>query len=464
MPLFAPTADDTPGARGRLHALEAEAVRGFTLHLSHRKRRANRLAAASKGGGSDGEAAGRARRAGKALRAAATIWVGHATSYDKVARPPFKGSGAPPSSQPWPNDDEHTFKLRTRFDRDHFLPHVIGNLRLLPDPISVGNPGHSMKVPLALAIYVVCRRHTISDTWDAIETEMQIPRSTVCGVYTSTVTQIKGMYGIVVGNLDFARVVPQLEDWAATVHARREGMDKGLGTRNALYAVDGKAWQWMRPGEGQAAWDLAMKAAVAQGQPLSVNLVQRAYYNGNYGFHGAKANHLFQFDGMIHATMASVRAHGSKCFKDSALYDQLHALHLPNGDPIKCLADAAYGITTHIVSTKTRAQLNALGPAARLAASAIAVADNPLRTTSEHTFNKVMVNNALSGSKRKFSLFRNGRCAWKYTSSIWEVQVLLANIHTCLYGSQLELATGIQPPTVAEYLHSANNGLYNHVG
>ena len=174
MPLFAPTADDTPEARGRLHALEAEAVRGFTLHLSGRKRRANKAAAASKKDGSSGEAAARARarRAGKALRAAATIWAGHATSYDKVARPPFKGSGAPPSSQPWLNDDEHTFKLRTRFDRDHFVPHVVGNLTLLPGPITVGNPGHSMKVPLALAIYVVCRRHTISDTWGAIETEM----------------------------------------------------------------------------------------------------------------------------------------------------------------------------------------------------------------------------------------------------------------------------------------------------
>ena len=103
----------------------------------------------------------------------------------------------------------------------------------------------------------------------------------------------------------------------------------------------------------------------------------------------------------------------------------------------------AHGASTHIVSTKTRAQLNALGPAARLAASAIAVSDNPLRTTPEHTFNKVMANNALSGPKRKFSLLRNGRCAWKHTSSIWEVQALLANIHSCLCGSQFELATGI---------------------
>ena len=95
---------------------------------------------------------------------------------------------------------------------------------------------------------------------------------------------------------------------------------------------------------------------------------------------------------------------------------------------------------------------------------AIAAADNPLRTTSEHnTFGKVMNLNALSGCKRKMSLFDSSSCAWDYTSSVWEVQVLLANIHTCLYGSMLELATGIEPPTVSEYLHSANNKLYDHV-
>ena len=104
-----------------------------------------------------------------------------------------------------------------------------------------------------------------------------------------------------------------------------------------------------------------------------------------------------------------------------------------------------------------------MNPAARLAALAIAAADNPLRTTSEHTFGKVMNLNALSGCKRKMSLFDNSGCAWDYTSSVWEVQVLFANIHTCLYGSMLELATGIEPPTVNECLHSANDKLCGHV-
>ena len=166
---------------------------------------------------------------------------------------------------------------------------------------------------------------------------------------------------------------------------------------------------------------------------------------------------------MTHVRMTSTRVHDSKAFKDSKMYAQLHGLYTRAGDPIKCLADAAYAQSTHVTTTKTRAQLNPMGVAARAAALAVAAADNPLRTTSEHTFGKVMNLNALSGCKRKMTLFDNGGCAWDQTSSMWEVQVSLANIHTCLHGSMLELATGIEPPSVAEHLHSANNDLYGHV-
>ena len=48
--------------------------------------------------------------------------------------------------------------------------------------------------------------------------------------------------------------------------------------------------------------------------------------------------------------------------------------------------------------------------------------------------------------------------AWDYTQSIWHVEVLSANLHTCLYGSQVTGFLGVDPPTVTECLYSANNG------
>ena len=61
---------------------------------------------------------------------------------------------------------------------------------------------------------------------------------------------------------------------------------------------------------------------------------------------------------MMHVRMTSTRAHDSKAFNDSKMHAQLHGLRTRAGDPIKCLADAAHAESTHVTTTKTRAQLN----------------------------------------------------------------------------------------------------------
>ena len=66
--------------------------------------------------------------------------------------------------------------------------------------------------------------------------------------------------------------------------------------------------------------------------------------------------------------------------------------------------------------------------------------------------------NALNRDKSKFCLLNSAGVAWEYTQSIWHVEVLFANLHTCLYGSQVTGFLGVEPPTVYEYLYSANNG------
>ena len=173
--------------------------------------------------------------------------------------------------------DEHSFKLKTRFDKDHFVPEVVGNMELLPRRIEVGNVGHEFKVDRELGTHVVARRHSIAGAWDQTSEETQTPRSTLNAICEGAVKTVKTHHGVVVNNLDCARIVPLLE-WCDAVEDRREGMDLGRGTRHALFSVDGKAWEWSRPGEGKAAFDLAMKASIALGLPLHVNLIQRGKY------------------------------------------------------------------------------------------------------------------------------------------------------------------------------------------
>jgi hypothetical protein len=52
--------------------------------------------------------------------------------------------------------------------------------------------------------------------------------------------------------------------------------------------IDGKAVRVSKPGTGNAASRYAAQHGV------SVNLVQRAFYNGHYAFHGAKVQHMIQ--------------------------------------------------------------------------------------------------------------------------------------------------------------------------
>ena len=76
---------------------------------------------------------------------------------------------------------------------------------------------------------------------------------------------------------------------------------------------------------------------------------------------------------------------------------------------------------------------------------------------------QVMRLNGINSCQDKFQLFRDGKCAWSHTSSTWEVQVFLANVHTCLCGSEVNGLSGIEPPTVQERLHSANTDQHPHV-
>jgi hypothetical protein len=54
-----------------------------------------------------------------------------------------------------------------------------------------------------------------------------------------------------------------------------------------------------RPGRGDAA-----AALVRNVGENNVNLVQQAYYNGHYGFCGAKVQHVLQVDGISYSFVA----------------------------------------------------------------------------------------------------------------------------------------------------------------
>jgi hypothetical protein len=58
-------------------------------------------------------------------------------------------------------------------------------------------------------------------------------------------------------------------------------------------------------------------------------------------------------------------------------------------------------------------------------------------------------------------ILQSGRSNWPYLRTLWDLHVLFYNLFTCAegHGNPVNGVLGINPPTVEEYLFSANHNL-----
>jgi hypothetical protein len=88
--------------------------------------------------------------------------------------------------------------------------------------------------------------------------------------------------------------MPFLESWSADI------VHFCGCTLDVLFFTDGKPWKMARPSRGDAA-DALVRAAGGN----DINLVQQAYYNGHYGFAGAKVQYVQKADGICYSFTCS---------------------------------------------------------------------------------------------------------------------------------------------------------------
>ncbi len=69
-----------------------------------------------------------------------------------------------------------------------------------------------------------------------------------------------------------------------------------------------------KPGTGDAATALIRAAGGDE-----VNQVQQAFYNGHYGFAGAKVQHVLQADGLCYSFTCPVRRHDAMVLQESSM-------------------------------------------------------------------------------------------------------------------------------------------------
>ena len=92
---------------------------------------------------------------------------------------------------------------------------------------------------------------------------MRLRKSWLVAIDGAILRLLHGNYYKLVSVIDFRRVLPLVDDWAATL------VEQGIGEPATFGFIDGKAVRFSKPGTGNAAERFAKQHGV------SVNLVQR---------------------------------------------------------------------------------------------------------------------------------------------------------------------------------------------
>ena len=80
------------------------------------------------------------------------------------------------------------------------------------------------------------------------------------------------------------------------------------------------------PGRGRAVREICEATGVQD-----VNLMQQAFYNGHYKFHGGKVQHVLQADGMAHSFTCPIHNHDASVLRTSSMFLMLSNVYI-DGD------------------------------------------------------------------------------------------------------------------------------------
>jgi hypothetical protein len=134
--------------------------------------------------------------------------------------------------------------------------------------------------------------------------------------------------------LDYRRIIPLLAEWSDQME---------LNTRctpDVIFFTNGKLWKTTHPGRG-----LTAQALVTAAGGDNVNMMQQAYFNGHYGFCGAKVQYVLQADGMCYSFTCPLHRHDASELQSSFMMTMLSVLCINNdqAQPVKTVTDKAYG-------------------------------------------------------------------------------------------------------------------------
>ncbi len=129
--------------------------------------------------------------------------------------------------------------------------------------------------------------------------------------------------------------------------------------------------------------------------------------------------------------------------------------------PVKCVSDKVYGQTQHLRPLHTTLELRLMADAELAVAEEEDAQNKGPRNGVEMRFNNILWKFMPTDYFPNHHILQSGRSNWPYLRCLWDLQVLFYNLFTYAkgHGNPINGMFGIAPPTVAEYLYSANNNL-----
>jgi hypothetical protein len=230
------------------------------------------------------------------------------TSYDIVLRPTTL-FGEPAVINPLQEYSSHRFYQLTGFWPDQFVE-TADNLLFIPDVMVCDRTRCSASKTLTL--FVMLRRWQKADTWDDVHHAVCRGRVWCITIYQKIFSLLSLHHSQLVQVLDYKKILPLLADWSD------ELVYYTACTPDVLFFTDGKPWKTTRPDRGET-----VQALVAAVGGDDINLVQQAYYNGHYGFCGAKVQHVLQADGLCYSFTSPLRWHDASVLHSSSMITML---------------------------------------------------------------------------------------------------------------------------------------------
>jgi hypothetical protein len=210
--------------------------------------------------------------------------------------------------------------------------------------------------------------------------------------------------------LDYCRITPKLEEWGQQMSLHC-GCDE-----NIFFFMDGKPWKMCRPGRGRAVRQICEAAGCGD-----VNLMQRAFYNGHYKYHGGKVQHVLQADGIAHSFTCPLHNHDALVLRNSSMILMLSTVFI-GGDrnrPALTATNEAYGRTDHFKPIHT-AELHMMTPNERAVAVEFDKKHKKPRMAVEYSFNQQVNKFRHTDDYRRHWMTQNGTSNWQRLHCLWD--------------------------------------------